>query len=51
MRAAVVVDIRRFIQLADPQPFFSAVVPESWASLPMGYAKDDNLQIVCPKTM
>ena len=26
-----------------------AVVPESWASLRMGYGKDDNLQVVCPK--
>lgn len=29
--------------------FSVAVVPESWASLPMGYGKDDNLQVVCPK--
>jgi hypothetical protein len=29
--------------------FSGAIVPESWASLSMGYGKDDNLQVVCPK--
>ena len=28
-----------------------AFVPESCASLPMGYGKDDNFQVVCPKTI
>jgi hypothetical protein len=40
---------RRFVQLEDAHRSSGAVVPESWASLPMGYGKDDNLQVVCPK--
>jgi hypothetical protein len=46
----IVADRRRYIQLTGLLASFSgAVLPESWASLPMCYCKDDNVEIVRTK--